>query len=745
MPSNEILAKSDGTLLKSHLFEVKEYVESIYHAYKPALEGIFTGNELNYLKKALIKSALLHDIGKATKGFQEALENNSTWGFRHEVLSVALFELFDHEDKYLLNLLIWATILTHHKDIDDIKLRTDAGQPPLPLDDLEQKFKEKVKELNHYRGWITEFIRENLNQNINTFLLIPPKNLISQIDEIQESPFTSSESLLLTLSRGWLMGADHAVSAGLKQFKSKLSFPNFSKPRPFQQTVARMQGSAFLEAPTGSGKTYGAIRWALNNRKSRERIFYLLPYQASIEAMTETLSSSKYFGKGNVATLHSRALDYLFFDYFEGEATYEQAYKSARKTADIDRLLHKPIKVLTPFQIIKWMFGVKKFEIGIAELLGGLFIFDEIHAYDVHVTTLILETISALKKLGGRFLFMSATFPTFLRHLIDERIGESEYLAFTSQTDEDKWTKRFLKRERHFLRLRNCRLENLIPEIIKEANKGKRVLVVANRVAQAQEIASALESKRKHVKLLHSRFSRKDRANIENKLMGILDGKLNKPLSILVATQVVEVSLDISFDTIYTEVAPVDDLLQRFGRVNRYGEHKEGVEVNVATKFDEKRVSFIYETQILNRTLEKAPVDHTPLRISTMKKWTENVYSGGWNAKEKRKSKNVRKAFQNVINSLRPFHSNKSSEEFYNLFKQVEILPLPLWKEYQQNIDEKKYLLATQLLVPVHLGIFQKLRRENRIVKQDGCWLANVKYSKHFGLVPAQESDPAIF
>ncbi len=374
------------------------------------------------------------------------------------------------------------------------------------------------------------------------------------------------------------MASDHAVSAGVYKFLSGLSKPQLPPLRPFQYNVGNHKRSAFLEAPTGSGKTNAAIVWALNNRKGGERIFYLLPYQASIEAMADTLE--QLFSKENVAVLQVRALDYAFRDHFEATGEYESAVEKARTETELNRLAHKPIKVATPFQLLKWLFGVPRFEFGISEMVGGLFIFDEIHAYDAHLVALIAEMVRLLKQLGGRFLFMSATFPPFLKELLQEALNE-EVATFGLKGDEsDEWTQRFLHQVRHILRWHDKPLEEaMLPAIVESIQQGKKVLIVDNRVAQAQEIYRQLREQLCGVHLLHSRFTRRDRVAKEQTIIDALKGKRDDVIvRALVATQVVEVSLDASFDTIFTEVAPADDLLQRFGRVNRYGEHAEGEE-----------------------------------------------------------------------------------------------------------------------------------------------------------------------
>jgi CRISPR-associated endonuclease/helicase Cas3 len=233
------------------------------------------------------------------------------------------------------------------------------------------------------------------------------------------------------------------------------------------------------------------------------------------------------------------------------------------------------------------------------------------------------------------------------------------------------------------LRWRDTTLEALLPEIIQAVNEGKRVLVVANRVAQAQEIYRTLRKKVEGVHLLHSRFIRRDRVEKERTIIGSLQGKNDFNVRVLVATQVVEVSLDVSFDTIFTEVAPVDDLLQRFGRVNRYGEHCEGVEVHVATQFDEERLKHVYDLERIKATLNCAPKDGTDLTVATSSDWVRNVYRDGWTAKERKRFDQAQRAFSTLLSELRPLkHLDEGWEEFRGLFKSIEVLPSALFQEF---------------------------------------------------------------
>ncbi|MCG0276467.1 MAG: CRISPR-associated helicase Cas3' [Thermosediminibacteraceae bacterium] len=751
MKIEEPLAKSgqQTVTLDLHLRQVADYVKDAIEAYKPYWINLVGNEYAKILCNALIIAAFTHDLGKATSGFQKTLNDRKYhWEFRHEVLSAALLLASCRHDDVMT--LAAAAVLTHHRDLNDAQLLQNAGFVPLPEPDILEsairKFYEKLDEMDPYWEWVRKFCEK---QPELSELCVPefPEKLSIPTEFIERlkgetdnlTLFSDSKSKLLFLARGWLLAADHAVSAGVLEFKKNLPKTSVPTLRQFQKYVGEHQGNVLLEAPTGSGKTLAAVLWALRNRKHGERIFYLLPYQASIEAMADNLE--REFGKDNVGAVHARAIDYAFREYFENIGEYEAAVLEAKNENDINRLVHKPVKVATPFQLLKWLFGIPRFEIGISEMVGGLFIFDEIHAYDAHTVALIIEMIRVLKQLDGRFLFMSATFPPFLKKLLREALDSSVIEFGIERENIDEWTKQFLTKVRHRLHWYDEPIESLVPEIIKEATAGKRVLVIANRVAQAQELYRQLQEHLKGVYLLHGRFTHRDRVEKEKAIIGSLKGKGNIDVRVLVATQVVEVSLDVSFDTIFTEVAPVDDLLQRFGRVNRYGEHIEGVEVHVARVFNEKSLRSIYDIERLHKTLESGPPDGEPLTHKAVTEWVKKVYEEGWTPKEQKRYDQARCAFQNVLQSLHPLQTAPEGEaQFRKLFQGIELLPRCLYEEYEVHRADKRYLLANQLLVPVPNGTFWMLNKKGKLrLLKDGTLMADVGYDDELGLLSTED------
>jgi len=127
-------------------------------------------------------------------------------------------------------------------------------------------------------------------------------------------------------------------------------------------------------------------------------------------------------------------------------------------------------------------------------------------------------------------------------------------------------------------------LEIIAPYIIKnkELLYKKRTLIIVNTVAESQKIYKILKEEMgnsRKITLIHGDYSYRDRSEKENQISNT---------DILIATQVAEVSLDISFEVLITELAPLPSLIQRFGRVNRYGGYIDEINVYICEPVNEK-------------------------------------------------------------------------------------------------------------------------------------------------------------
>lgn len=728
------------------------------------------------LWRILFWAAFLHDFGKAAKGFQDVLhKQGERWPHRHEVLSLAFVDwlaagLTPNEQEWLA-----AAIVSHHKDASTLQTLY-----PSPEELGEDQLAPRVAELDEatLRGlwrWLAECGQEwrsslgLANLGIELCPLLPESEAITLVQQkgsqcihhrlklfrrfVRQLDKSKDKALIIgTLTlRGYLINADHSASAHAGQLPAvkvtagkilgsrRLNLANLFE---HQKQAAQADGSALLTAPTGSGKTEAALLWAARqtgDRGQTPRLFYTLPYQASMNAMKIRLNDT--FGEANVGLQHGRALLAYYRMVLDDERKYSArtAAQQSRWAKNLAELNYPPVRIFSPYQMLKGMYRLKGYETLLSDYHGALFIFDEIHAYEVQRLALILKTIEYLRQnFGARFIVMSATFPTLIKEWLQEALGSSTQITATEAL--------FQEFQRHRLRLLNGELTepNNLDLIVADALTGKSALVVCNLVARAQAVydilASELEEGGIKVELLHGRFNMRDRSRKEQLVRDSAgrDEAKRQPI-VLVATQAVEVSLDIDLDTIYSDPAPLEALVQRFGRINRRRLNKNLAEVHVFREWDRDKQKRVYQEVLVEKTLEILERENgRPINEGQIGMWLDEIYVGeiaeAWREAYQRAASDFEAA---CVKSLRAFESSRGlTREFYAAFDGREVLPKALQKEYD-HLRATNFIQATELLVPVREGHVHQLRSLNRISDdygEDGPLVADAPYSEELGL-----------
>lgn len=719
----------------------------------------------------LFYAVALHDFGKAATGFQQQLTNNTQWNYRHEILSAGFVVTlqFPETAKQAIAL----AILTHHKDIEML-VKYSCGQE----NEYDyQEWQKRIAELTPNWDALME-IQEQVPQWCPTAecFWTPVEStdqLIGGYREFLKPYLNSKEDRELThlhgtygiLMRGCMIACDHLASADkneeiqkaldnlveklTKQVKEKAEKDGrqFNGWESFQEESGETTGQLMLSAPTGSGKTEAALLWSNKNQCETlgNRVFYVLPYTASINAMYKRLK--KLVTEKKIGMLHGKATYFVYKDLVDkkyrpqDDKRYQTKYQKlvdegrdpesakkliaqdkARDERSLTKKICRPYKVLTPFQLLKAFFGISGFEMQMAEMSQGLFIFDEIHAYDPHTTALILTMIKKLRKdYDAKFCIMTATMPKFLKQMIRNTLGERTPIEMAPEDRDKKFT-------RHRVQLLHGNIHDAILKIEERLSQGDRVMVVCNTVNQAQEVFKTLRGavKADKAKLLHSRFILKDRQRIEKEL---------KNADLLVGTQAVEVSLDIDFDCLFTEPAPIDALIQRFGRINRKG--RKGIcDVHICNQGG-KNDSFIYSPEKVERTKNAfASVD--VLHESKIQNLIDEVYYDGYTVDERATFENARWMFEQHVENIAPFIEDESGrDEFENLFKSIEVVPIKFKDTYLAHIEAKEYYEAMAYVAQIRDYQFKRLRRENLLPKDDSTrqWFINVCYDETLGLL----------
>lgn len=743
----QALGKSDGSSLMQHI----EDCLGVYSQLRETLPLLPSVAQLSNFWDLLFYVIYFHDWGKCHKEFQKVLrgiQSNYWNNQRHEIYSipfVAKLELSDSE-----TILIQRAILGHHKPFAELLEKLKSKN------DLNLEYELKWKRDSHYqKDFHPEDFTENLRHNFNFDYL---KYLSERFDDIGQKyshVFQSKLSKSIDLRNQkhpvetiakpahktiflpdqptyWqnllLWGAakicDHYGSAHIETiFKfSKNDFAFLDRLKEnlktngqdfysHQKACFDVIGNCILIAPTGSGKTEAAIGWLERQlSQAQGRAFYILPYTASINAMHQRLI--KDFSKANgikgenlIGIQHGKLTQYLasLYDEIDDSTSSTKSKDEPIKCLrdQYKKMIH-PLKIVTPFQILKYCYGVKGFEMGLAELVGAKLIFDEIHAYDEITFAQIVTSLQYLvKHLHCNVMVMTATLPSFMLRELQKTLDVQNPIKADSQLLNSF--------DRHRVKIKEGTIFDNIEAIKKFYYQNKRIIAVCNTVQNAQQIYELLKDEisvpADEITLLHSRFNYIDRHRKEKQA-------LDDQNKILIGTQAIEVSLDIDYDVMFTEPAPLDALLQRFGRVNR--KRKKEISPIFVCKMGGEHDHFIYPVDIVERTLEllsQLDVIHE----GHLQRYLDFVYPD-WKQEQFGKYHDTRISFEQAIRSLQPYARHKENEaEFYEKFDGIQALPVQYLDDYKRLIENFDFINAERLLVTIHRGMYFKLKNNGQI------------------------------
>jgi len=358
-------------------------------------------------------------------------------------------------------------------------------------------------------------------------------------------------------------------------------------PYQFQQDFIELvegPGIYILEAPMGTGKTEAALYAAYKVLASRQAngLYFGLPTRLTSDKMHERVVAFLHKicdGTQPVRLAHGNAWlkDYGFGDVNVGDSD-KTIWFHPRK-----RALLYPFAVGTIDQALLGILRVKHFFVRLFGLAGKVVILDEVHSYDVYTGTLLESLIQTLRHLKCTVIILSATLTSERRTQLiqtdDETPTYKGYPAITAKTQRGmQVTEPPPPPERHLevqVKFQHWQPKDVAEEAVDHAEQGRCVICIANTVAQAQLWYNHVKTKMRHesfpVGLLHSKFLGWRREQLENDWLKKLGKDGQRPEGcVLVATQVVEQSIDIDADYIITELAPSDMLLQRIGRLWRH-------------------------------------------------------------------------------------------------------------------------------------------------------------------------------
>ena len=362
-------------------------------------------------------------------------------------------------------------------------------------------------------------------------------------------------------------------------------------PRPLQLCVADVlddlgdePGLIVIEAPMGEGKTEAGLGCGvpLGSDCGRGRGIYMaMPTQATSNALYRRVArflDRASTGRSELALAHGAGGPWAAQARLReiGLGTADSSVQAAWWFKGSKRALLASNGIGTVDQALIGVLNARHSFVRLFGLAGRTVIFDELHAYDSYTGGLIERLANWLQRLGCRVVLMSATLPAVRRDSIlqawagDVPVPAAAYPRVTWARPGAVQAVAFPAARQQQLVVEGIDADNVATRAVAMAKQGARVLLVVNKVRRAQELygltAGSVPST-----LFHARFPMDERLEIERRVLQQFGpGGSCTGGHVLVATQVAEQSLDIDMDVLMTDIAPVDLVMQRAGRIHRH-------------------------------------------------------------------------------------------------------------------------------------------------------------------------------
>lgn len=666
---------------------------------------------LGYIKEERIyeliqKACIYHDIGKINKEFQKRVKNkgikfDENKEVAHNVLSLYFIDesKFNNKEDYLI---VSNAVVNHHDYCDiGLAIREKSDIIENLLEGLDHK---KVKKV------IPAKIA-SISQDIDAIKI---KGYLHKCDYSASSGYTAEyennflEKSLENVLNKWKLDNQDASWNELQQY-----------------CIENKNENIMAIAQTGMGKTEAGLLWISDNKG-----FFILPIRTAINAIYDRTKKyiSSYGGnlEEQLGLLHSSSLEYLLSqsedDKYDDKDEYidKKEDKEIIEYEKIAKQLSLPINVSTIDQLFDFVYKYPAYELKLTTLSYSKIVIDEIQMYGPDLLAYLVYGLERIVEQGGKVAILTATLPPFVKELLSKNIK--------FKIKEDGFTD---NSKRHNLKILDKRIDsNDICNKYREnekLNKSNKILVVCNSITQAQnlyeEISDILGNKNLHI--LHSKFIKCERLSKESEIIEFgktykdnKSNELDKQSGIWISTSIVEASLDIDFDYLFTELQDLNSLFQRLGRCNRKGK-KDSSENNC----------YIY-TQIDERSFINGDRGYIDKDIFELSKEAISLWEGQISEKEKielinkyltmDKIKNSNYIIQykhtyNFIKNLTPDTFKSDEVKLRNILSK-DIIPSPIYHEYNGDIKELELKLKDKSLnSPENKG--EKIKLQNKLKK----------------------------
>lgn len=725
-----IYAKTDELL--------SEHTENVVNVWTE-LKSYYSSDFSNDFWEDTLFAVVFHDCGKVINNFQNmihSIQNNQRRNFdnniRHELLSgLILFSL--NPNYYVIKNLPIFSIFSHHKSLNN-ELFIDETSKNLEMnkENIVEFFKFAFELLEKNNIDVSSFqlkserIADSFSKTDIEYIYKKFKNFyensISYWNEKKRLEYINQKSILYLSD--WLASGHKNLPKnlsynidGLKNIlneflksKKNVEFLNFKE----FQLESLTKKNVIAIAPTGSGKTEAALLWA-SLKENNSRIVYLLPTRVTSNAIYERLKSYFDDDLNQVALIHSSAISYQ-------KLTRENNKYDGNEYL-LDKVFFKNISVATIDQVLTSGFNLGYWELKTFHLLNAKVIIDEIHLYSPYTLGLIVSTIEYLLiNFNTTFYLMSATMPKKLVSLLSKIFKKNKKEI---KIIEDK---QLLDSARNTFIVIDDFVDSHDNLIIENYKSGKKVLLVVNTVSEAIRLNNKYEDL--NPICYHSRFIVKDRAEKEKEIYSA--DKYNKPC-LLIATQVVEVCLDIDFDVLFTENAPIDAIIQRAGRINRKRNPNKDSKVYIFKHND--ITNYVYaDKNILNNSFNLLKeINNTMPTESKLIELVDNVYEN-YDVENDKVYLDAKSLYKRIQVHHKFILDNNNEDKVYTRegLDSVSIIPM----QFMQELQEKPFYIKSLYEVSLSNYNFKKFNKEK---DNYGFTYLDVGYNYRIGISLEEE------
>jgi len=674
----DLKQKTENLYAKSNPEEtIREHTDNLLHQAELLKKCGYISDESLY--EDLLVSCEYHDYGKVNEKFQERIQSPTYRRMTdtevpHNVLSAFLVD----EEKCNDYINVLFAVLHHHY----------RRQSP-------------VNYINSNSDIIFEELEKIMNgsdiEETEDFFDSRSLDLTSDVADKLEEKTENKKNLILL--KGFLHKCDYSASAGtdceirndfldrtMQQWKETLHI-QYNELQKF--CLENREKNIIVTAPTGMGKTEAGLLWCGDNK-----CFFVLPLRTAINAMYERFKNNLFTDyKEQVALLHSDMKSYYLN---EKQNEYE---KTDEQGIDFDyinrsRQLSMPITVCTPDQIFSFVLKYPSYEHKLATLSYSKLIIDEIQMYTPELLAAVMYGIQIIRSMGGKIAVLTATLPPFVRYELQKIYGDDYVGQDFSDYGIVRHNQKTFEKE--------MTAQDIISELDKRKKEeyGKKILVVCNSIDVADRIYAQLKEYYQNefeVHLFHAHFIRRDRKEKEAAILKASADRTKK--EIWVSTSVVEASLDIDFDILFTELSDLFSLFQRMGRVNRHGKKpydKTNCYVFTELQGNAKRFSF-YDKDIYRLSAEALKDTEDGIIDEKQKKYLIDTYLSLENV---RKTAYL-KTYSQTLKYYRELddYIEKDAEKFRKILS-YDVIPKEVYQSNREAIKNAEMTVSSGYRLP---------------------------------------------